>query len=55
MTEENPKTPERKEKAKRAPRYVQPSEPQASGNVVFVGSKPVMNCVLACMIASVDC
>jgi DNA-binding protein len=50
MTEEKPKKPERKERTKRAPRTVQPSDPQVGGSVVFVGSKPVMNYVLACMI-----
>ena len=49
MTEEKPKKPERKERAKRAPRTVQPTTPQVVGSIVFVGNKPVMNYVLACM------
>jgi DNA-binding protein len=49
MTEEKSKKLERKERAKRAPRTVQPNVPQVGGSVVFVGSKPVMNYVLACM------
>jgi len=49
MTEEKPKKPERKEKAKGAPRPAQPSNPQIGENVVFIGNKPVMNYVLACM------
>jgi DNA-binding protein len=48
VTEEKSRKPEPKEKAKRAPRSVQ-SKPQPEGSVVFVGSKPVMNYVLACM------
>ena len=48
MTEEKSKKPERKERAKRARRTVQ-SETQVESSVVFVGSKPVMNYVLACM------
>ena len=49
MTEQKPKRTQRKEKAKRAPRTVQTSTPQVERSVVFVGSKPVMNYVLACM------
>ena len=50
MTEQEPNHTERKEKAKRAPRTASPSNPQVvAGSVVFVGNKPVMNYVLACM------
>jgi DNA-binding protein len=50
MTEQENNDAERKEKAKRAPRTASPSNPQvAAGSVVFVGNKPVMNYVLACM------
>jgi DNA-binding protein len=49
MTEQKPKKTQRKETAKRAPQTVQTSTPQVDGSVVFVGSKPVMNYVLACM------
>jgi DNA-binding protein len=53
MTEQEPKKTERKEKVKRAPRATQQSNPQVAGSVVgsvvFVGNKPVMNYVLACM------
>ena len=50
MTEQKPNNTEGKEKVKRAPRTASPSNPQvANGGVVFVGNKPVMNYVLACM------
>ena len=50
MTEQEPNNTERKEKAKKAPRTASASNPQvAAGSVVFVGNKPVMNYVLACM------
>jgi len=50
MTEQKPNNTERKERAKRAPRTASPSNPQVDvGSVVFVGNKPVMNYVLACM------
>jgi len=50
MTEQEPNHAERKEKAKRAPRTAPSSNLQvAAESVVFVGNKPVMNYVLACM------
>jgi DNA-binding protein len=50
MTEQKPNNTQKKEKAKRAPRTASPSSPQvAIENVVFIGNKPVMNYVLACM------
>jgi DNA-binding protein len=57
MTEEKPKKTQRKERAKKppltvqpsTPPAVQPSTPQVDESVVFVGNKPVMNYVLACM------
>lgn len=49
MTEQKPKKAERKEKAKRASQSVQPSPLEVEGSVVFVGSKPVMDYVLACL------
>jgi DNA-binding protein len=54
MTEEKPKKPERKEKAARAARSTQAASTQAastqvSESVVFIGNKPVMNYVLACL------
>jgi DNA-binding protein len=49
LTEQKPKKTQRKEKAKRAPRTVLPSAPQVDKSVLFVGNKPVMNYVLACM------
>jgi len=48
VTEEKSKKPEPKERAKRARRTIQ-SETQVESSVVFVGNKPVMNYVLACM------
>jgi len=50
MTEQKPNRTQRKEREKRAPRTAAPSDPQvAAQSVVFVGNKPVMNYVLACM------
>jgi DNA-binding protein len=49
MTEEKPKKPERKEKAAKAARNTQATNTQVSENVVFIGNKPVMNYVLACL------
>jgi len=50
MTEQEPSHTEKKEKTKRAPRTGPKSNPQvAAGSIVFVGNKPVMNYVLACM------
>jgi DNA-binding protein len=50
MIEQEPNNTERKEKAKRTPRTTPQSSPQgAAGSIVFVGNKPVMNYVLACM------
>jgi len=49
MTEEKQKKPEKREKARRTTRNAQASETQASENVVFIGRKPVMNYVLACL------
>jgi len=49
MTEQEPNNAERKEKA-RAPRTASLGNPEvAAGSVVFVGNKPVMSYVLACM------
>jgi len=39
----------KKERARRVSRNVQPGGPKVGGDVVFVGAKPVMNYVLACM------
>ena len=47
MTEQKPRT-ERKERARRAPRTVKPSSVEV-GDVVYIGNKPVMSYVLACM------
>jgi len=52
MTEEKPKKPERKEKAAKAAkaaRNTQATNTQVNESVVFVGNKPVMNYVLACL------
>lgn len=54
MTEEKQKKPVKREKAKKAPRNTEASVTQASDtkvgeNVVFIGRKPVMNYVLACL------
>ena len=50
MTENEPTRSERKERAKRPPRTAPSSTPQvAVESVVFIGNKPVMNYVLACM------
>jgi DNA-binding protein len=54
MTEEKQKKPEKREKAKKTTRNTQASDTQASDtqvgeNVVFIGRKPVMNYVLACL------
>jgi len=50
MTEQEPNNTERKEIAERAPRTTKQSNSRgAAGSVVFVGNKPVMNYVLACM------
>jgi DNA-binding protein len=54
MTEEKQKKPEKREKAKKAPRNTKASETKASEtkaseNVVFIGRKPVMSYVLACL------
>ena len=40
---------ERKEKPRRAPRTASGNTHRADGGVVFVGNKPVMSYVLACM------
>ena len=49
MMEQQPNNAERREKAKRAPRTAVGNPQRADGGVVFVGNKPVMNYVLACM------
>ena len=50
MTEQKPTSTVKKERAKRAPRTAAPSSPQVEvGSAVFIGNKPVMNYVLACM------
>jgi DNA-binding protein len=49
MTEEKPKKSEKKEKATKAPRDAQATNTQVNESVVFVGRKPVMNYVLACL------
>jgi len=49
VTEEKHRKPEKKERANKAPRNAQASTPQVSENSVFIGQKPVMNYVLACL------
>jgi DNA-binding protein len=49
MTEKKQRKSEKKEKATEEPRSVQASTPEAGENCVFIGKKPVMNYVLACL------
>jgi DNA-binding protein len=49
VTEEKPKKPLRKEKAARAAQNSEAPKAQVGQNVVFIGIKPVMNYVLACL------
>jgi len=48
MSEEKPKKSEKKEKAKAA-RSTQAANAQVTESVVFIGNKPVMNYILACL------
>jgi len=49
MTEEKHEKPEKREKATKAGRNAQAGNTKVGENVVFIGRKPVMNYVLACL------
>jgi DNA-binding protein len=49
MAEEKPKRPKRRAKAETPGQPSETSAAQVSESVVFIGNKPVMNYVLACM------
>jgi DNA-binding protein len=49
MADQQPNNADRKERAKRAPRTIMGNPRRADGGVVFVGNKPVMSYVLACL------
>jgi hypothetical protein len=49
VTEGKPKKPQRMRRAGRTTGNDRPRNPQGGGNVVFVGSKPIMNYMLACI------
>jgi len=49
MTEEKQKKPKKREKATKTAGNTQASSTQVNESVVFIGRKPVMNYVLACL------